>query len=278
MPYIQDLSGPRKGDGRPLFDFLAAPDIHPTDIVSYTDVLKLWRKHPLDRRQERDLRECLRDTSGYLDDPYNEPAWFNPALRQRLRLWQPSDDALRLLAGMPDDGGPYLNYGERALDLIFPPAEIAQAGKLVRRYVMKRNHRQEMWCDHGTLYTNRRRARSNIAVYHDLPSKPNGQPCVHICSRTSGHEAMIHARLDSLADWINLDDRAYWRERLRLCDIHFAKLGRAMHNRRVGGRRRTGWVGDHRIGYRSFHEAQGQNRRVKSKRYLHGCYSRYGRR
>src|SRR5262249_784364 len=144
------------------------PDLFPSAAKSGFDVLQFWLKHPLNPKQFRLLRDCLRDTGGYLGERgvHNEPAGFK-ALQQRLRLHQPSHESLRLLlTQMTDADQVHINYGEIALDLIYAPSGLQQARRLIDRYLIKRNHRQEMRCDYGTLYTNRPWSATNIAVYN----------------------------------------------------------------------------------------------------------------
>src|SRR5262249_24709711 len=145
------------------------PDVkYPIDVLSFPDLLQLWLSAPLAPRQNRHLRECLCDTDGSLGKVHYET--WNPAqrrplrlppLRQRLQLFQPSPETLRLLDEM-SGGDAYLIYGEVALDqiypfaeVIYPSAELEQPGKLMKRCIMKRNHRQEMRCFKMTAYTNR---------------------------------------------------------------------------------------------------------------------------
>ena len=230
------------------------PDLIPSAAISGFDVLQFWLKRPLNPKQLRSLRDCLRDTGGYLGEGgvHNEPAGFK-ALQQRLRLHQPSRESLRLLlTQMTDADQVHINYGEIALDLIYPASGLQQARRLIDRHLIKRNHRQEMRCDYGTLYTNRPWSATNIAVYHDRLSKISDEPCVHICSRTKGHVAMVRNYLHTLGCWIRLDAHAYWQQRLKLYDVDYARLGRLVHNWQHNSRRRTGLVMDHANGYCAF--------------------------
>jgi hypothetical protein len=227
-----------------------APDLYPDRIESYSDVVQFWLAHPLNDREQRSLRGCLRVTGGYLQEPRNESHPWDPALRQRIRICQPNREAFELLLELRDDI-PYFNYAEHSLDLIFH-RKLQQARLFVDRHLVKPNHRQESVYVHGTLYTNRRWSPTNFAVYHNRPAKTSGQPCVHIDARISGHAAMLRANLATSPDWLNLDERAFWRERFILCDVDLGRLGRLLHNHETGKHRRGGWEYDRLVGFQAF--------------------------
>jgi hypothetical protein len=229
-----------------------APDLFPSGIDSYPDVIQFWLAHPLNARERRSLRGCLRVTGGHLLEPRNEPAWWNPALRQRVRICQPSHEAVKLLLDLRGDSA-YLNYAEEALDWIFyRPAKLQEARVFTDRHLVKPNHRQESAYYRGTLYSNRRWAPTNLVVYHTRPSKRWGEPCVHLEYRLAGNPALTRANLATFADWLNLDEREFWRERLYLCDVDLARLGRLLHNQETGKHRRGGWEYDRLTGFHAF--------------------------
>jgi hypothetical protein len=192
----------------------------------------------------------LRVTGGYLQEPRNESHPWDPALRQRVRICQPDREVFELLLELRDDT-PYINYAEHSLDLVFH-RRLQQARLFVDRHLVKRNHRQEIAYDHGTLYTNRRRSPTNLVVYHNRPSESCDQPCVHIDARITGHAAMTRADLATFADWLKLDEREFWRERLYLCGVDLSRLGRLLHNKETGRHRRGGWEYDRLTGFQAF--------------------------
>jgi hypothetical protein len=210
-------------------------DINPSRIDAYFDVVQVWLQQPLAPRRIAWLRShCGR---GGLKD-HNEPAPFDLSYRQRLRLMQPQLPALQYLREL---NGVLFNYTEAALDWIFDDQFQKRAADLLaRRYLIEKFHRQDSNLVEGvTLYTRRRGARNKITSYADQPSRITGElDCFHIEARMLGVDAIRRAGINSVADLLTFDHRAFWQERLLMYDIDVRKLGRDYYAKVEGRRRR----------------------------------------
>jgi hypothetical protein len=217
--------------------------------------VQLWLREPLTRRELEQLDRCLRATGGYRDRKRSKiiRARFDRTLRHRLRLLQPSTEALQLLARMRDYV--YINHrNEVALDLHFPEHQLESADLLIRRHLRMLYHRSPVNSYESTFYISRnKKAARNIAVYIRL-SKLTKERCVHLCYRLKGRAALIANDLDTLAAWIHLDFRSFFQSRLLFCDLDYGKLGRLLRNSLKGKHRRHGHVLDHTRGVLDFHE------------------------
>jgi hypothetical protein len=217
--------------------------------------MQLWLREPLTPRELERLQRCLRATGGKLDRKrtVTQRARFNKKLRQRLRLLQPSTEALQLLANIRDYV--YINHrNEVALDLHFPEHQLECADLLIRRHLRMPYHRSPTNSYEGTFYISRnKKAARNIAVYIRL-SKVTKERCVHLCYRVKGRAALIANDLDTLSAWIHIDFRSFFQSRLLFCDLDYGKLGRLLRNSLKGTHRRHGHVLDHSRGVLDFHE------------------------
>src|SRR3954468_16108495 len=88
--------------------------INPIARRFYFDKVRVWVRHPLTKCDEARLRKACGPSGLYVE---NAPAWFNPVYQQRLDLYQPSREALRLLDRLD---GALVNYVEVTCDLILP--------------------------------------------------------------------------------------------------------------------------------------------------------------
>jgi len=240
-------------------------ELFPIRVDAYADVLVFWLWDALGPRELRRLHECLADTRGYENEQerypragkYAPPVLFHGQrrpFRQRLRLEQPSVEALQLITDMRGDDI-YPNYAEVADDLVFPPDQLAGSDKCIRRHLRMPYHRQHMHAVETTLYFNKLGTPRNLLTYPDKLSKlkPH-EPCVHVEVRMKGHTLLAANQLGTVDDWIYLDYRALLAPRLLFCDIDFARLGRLLHNKRTGHGRRTAQAQDYKVGLRDFHK------------------------
>jgi hypothetical protein len=224
----------------------------------------LWLHDALGSRELTRLHECLADTRGYENEQerypkpgqYGPPVWFNGQrrpFRQRLRLEQSALEALQLITEMRHET--YANYAEVADDLIFPLGQLAASNRCIRRHLRMPYHRQHMQTIETTLLYNRLGSPRNLISYADRLSKlkPH-EPCVHIEFRMKSHTLLAANRLGTVDDWIYLDYRAFLAPRLLFCDLDFDRLGRLLHNRITGHRRRTAQAQDYKTGLRDFQQ------------------------
>src|SRR6516162_1233600 len=162
-------------------------ELFPIRVDAYADVLVFWFRDALGPRELRRLHDCLRDTRGYENEQerypragkYGPPVLFHGQrrpFRQRLRLEQPSLEALQLITNMRDDT--YPNYAEVANDLVFPLDQLAGSDKCIRRHLRMRFHLQHMHTIETTLLYNRLGSPHNLITYPDRLSKLNPhEPC-----------------------------------------------------------------------------------------------------
>jgi hypothetical protein len=236
-------------------------ELFPIRVDTYPDVIQFHLWDALGPRERARWHECMRAFGGYENQHpnyySNEPRWIRgqPRLfRERLRVEQPSPEALRMLMELRGNHGVYLTYGERALDPIFPLDDVEEASFVIRRHLMIRNHRSQLTSDRGTMYINPASSRRNIGLYHDKGSKPTREPCVHIDYRMKGHATLVANRLGWLDDWLYVDDHAFFAPRLIQVDLDYGRLGRLLQNRKRGESRRSGRVMDRSRGLWDFQE------------------------
>jgi hypothetical protein len=230
-------------------------ELFPTNVIPSRDVMQLWLREPLTPRELEQLDRCLRATGGYRDRKRSKiiRARFDRTLRHRLRLLQPSTEALQLLARMRDYV--YINHrNEIALDLFFPDDQLECADLLIRRHLRMPYHRSTTNSYESTFYINRnKKSARNIAVYIRL-SKVTKKRCIHVCFRLKGRHQLIANGLDTLSAWIHIDFRAFFQARLLFCDLDYGKLGRLLRNSLKGKHRRHGHVLDRARGLLDFQQ------------------------
>jgi hypothetical protein len=214
-----------------------AQAIKPCAIRAYTDRLQVWIERPLSAKQESNLRaQCGR---GGLDrlHVHNGVARFDPSLRQRLQLRQPSDTAIEMLV-QRDDVFP--NNLEKALDLIFASeSERDRAQWFCDCHAVKHHHRGTVRYYSGTRYSNARGSANNSITYPQDYCRITGELNVlHFDWRITGVAALRRAGLEQMSDIINSDDHEFWSQRLCFAGIDSERLGRSANNRFNKGRRR----------------------------------------
>ena len=242
-------------------NFTSFDQLKPRKIVPYADLIRGWLAEPLRVRELEDLEQCLADTGGRLDRKrlLNERPWFNPALRQRLPLLQPSVEALTLLHKMRGNAF-YLTRGEAALDWMFPRDEVERAGTLIRRHVRWLHHRKPITIYRNTMYLNPPSSAKNLALYHDLPSRKTNKPCAHACYRMCGHPILLAHGLATLEDWLRIDYYDFFAAVLLFSDLDLERLGHLLRNKesrrkgRSGGHGRSRHNSDYDEGLRHFEQ------------------------
>jgi hypothetical protein len=233
-------------------------ELIPTRVDAYADVIHFHLWDALGSRERARWHECMREHGGYDNPKFHstEPHRFwrdqRRPFRERRRVEQPPLECLRELLDMRGNKEIYLTYGERALDPIFPQAEVEAASFTIRRHLTIRNHRSQLTSVRGTMYLNPPQSRRNIGLYHDLRSKLTGEPCVHMDYRMKSHAMLVANRLGTLEDWLYVDDHAFFAPRLILMDLDYGRLGRLLHNMITGDHRRANDKRDRRHGLWDF--------------------------
>lgn len=226
----------------------------------YLDAVQVWLRRPLRFRKLLSLRRLCGSLNAR-----TRPMQFHPEFRQRLRLRQPSEEAVRYLHKLMS-GDDVINYVELALDLIVDDIDDAHAlQEFFERHWVKKwpGKRRCNRCEGTAYWSEHRWVRNAPVLYCDRPSKVTGEVhCVHLEWRTSSADAVRKLGIKRLADLGKLDHTAFWRKRIQLEAIDLGKLGRAARKTR----RSTPWIVewipgipfdmDRRIGYRHAQAAQ----------------------
>ncbi|MFY9839267.1 MAG: hypothetical protein WAK55_22880 [Xanthobacteraceae bacterium] len=221
------------------------PPFRPVGIYVFVDKTQVWLARRLSIEQLKWLKvEC--ESGGGSLHVKNNTAWFNPQLKQRLQLNQPTDAALQFLEMLD---GLHLNYVELSLDWTFVREdERNEAYDFLCRYHVKNYHRDQgiRWVgERGeTRYTGPRGAANVLAIYRDRPSKMTGEVnCLHLDWRMRGPVALCRAGITSIQQLRKIDHRAFWQKRLVMARLIAKKLGRQyhVHVARKGPRRKP-WV------------------------------------
>jgi hypothetical protein len=198
--------------------------IKPLAIYPYFDVVTVWFKRPLSRKN----RDLLRRHCGPGTRPMRPSPWLN--FREGWRLHQPSDKALAMLARR---SGVHINYAEFALDWIFETEDEREHafGFVDLTHVKKHHHQQELRYCRGTRYTASRHAAINFVAYDDKPCRVTGEVCcLHLEWRVRRPRTLRRLGMHCIADLLEFDHRQFWEERLLLYEVDVAKLGRRHRN------------------------------------------------
>jgi hypothetical protein len=202
-----------------------AARIKPSARYAYLDNVTVWLKEPLSRREIRELAEhCgpggLHVQTGTL--------LFNPHLRQRLQLRQPSSLALQSLT----EHKVHLNRVEIALDWVMNSEEECKgAWDFLARYHVKSHHYDQgiqMVGENGvyTRYSGPRTARNVFALYADRACKLTGElNTVHLEWRIRSPDALKRAGIKGVRDLLHLDPFLFWQRRLICKDWGRGTLG-----------------------------------------------------
>jgi hypothetical protein len=215
--------------------------IVPAEKSSYVDCIQLWLKDPLPPTR----LEWLATQCDSVDVRQQRKRW-DPAYRVRLQVRRFSQEALQWLATL---SGALLNYVEVGLDWTFNnERERDEAHEFVRRHHIKRWHGdQQVTVYKSTRYTARRRVRrvpNMLVVYSDLPCRVSGEVnCVHLEWRLSGARTLQRAGLSTFGELLQLDHRAFWKERLLMRTVNQQALGHQYNMHVLGRDRRRGpWI------------------------------------
>jgi hypothetical protein len=230
----------------------APAPIYPSGKYPFFDKIQVWFGHPLPRDR---LNWIESQCDEYHDD--NRAHEFVPYYRQRLQLVRPKPEALQFLSTINDA---FLNYAEVKLELALPGmTEREQAFDFLCQHIVKRWHGDQGIRfvvsddpdDEGTTrYTGRRAAKNLLVIYVGRPSKETGEvDCVGVEWRLRDRRALARAGLNSVADLITFDHRAFWSQRLLLSAIDRRQLGRLYCRHYLGRRGHKRWLTGGRFRY-----------------------------
>jgi hypothetical protein len=191
---------------------IAAGDI--TKVISYCDTIGVycWRRLPAGL-----FSQLRRQYGGNLWPRQNDFGWV-------IEINQPTRQTLTQLA--PFEGELFcLSRADIATDLLTSTkAEAISGANLVKQHMIQNwRRRQESVTVETTTYWCRR-ARRNIAVYGDRPSKVTGQPCVHVEMRFVGAGAVKRAKIDFKALIEGVDTLSLLQHQAKLATIDDLKL------------------------------------------------------
>lgn len=208
----------------------------PARIDCYLDLCRVWRPRPFVKAEVGWLAD--RCGSARFGRKRNGRLNFH-----RLIVGQPTRAARRWLAAQP---GLQLSYVELALDWVFDSQhECDAAYELVDRCFYKKYHRVSHHVHHEkrTRYSGHRKLPHVVALYDDLSSRITGELfTLHLEWRTRSARALRGIWIKSIADLIDFDHLAFWRERLLLREIDRELLLQMFMNKANGNRRQDGAV------------------------------------
>jgi hypothetical protein len=216
-----------RGSGR---NAVAAHCIVPSGIDAYFDKVGGWLRQPVSDRTHARLCDLGAEF------PYRAPR-FTASNWQAIHLHRPDPEALQLL---DSPGQVHLNYGEFALDLTFADQlKKLKAEDWTDRHLIRKYHPSKYgirWVKGVTRYDAPRSAQNGITLYTDRASRITGElACLHVEWRCNGVAALRRIGINSVADLLTFDHRAFWQQRLILqdwsCDPKV--LGR-IYNRHIG--------------------------------------------
>ena len=181
--------------------------------------------------------------------------------RQRLTIVRPDAALLRWLARRDDA---LINYAEFALDWVFETDEERDAMfGFAHLYLVRGHHRgrrqrvrlYKFWFDRlgrrhervvddpadaDIRYDATGGARNKLVTYREDWSRITGQPSVvHHEWRAASAPAVRAAGINSPADLVGFDHRAFWERRLKMVEVDLERVGRLLRNRNEGTRRRA---------------------------------------
>lgn len=240
----------------------------PTSVWPYFDQVQFWLRRPADGATLSKLRsECGRGGGRRAVDAHNYAAAFDTSYAQRIQMRQPSEAALKWIAGRSDA---LINRVETALDLIFDSvAERQDAFEYVSYHLIRRWHGKTQkiklvglntGCKRvakpvgkiygaNTRYDGSRRAPNSLVLYEETSSRLTGElASCHIEWRANGLRAVRNAGIRVGQDLVAFDHRGFWAKRLLLARPVPSRLGRLVRNSRMGTKRRTSDYWDDRTG------------------------------
>ena len=185
-------------------------------------------------RLNRGCKGGLKPEPGYME--------FNPKWQCQLKLFQPSEEALRVLIEcLGDQIGAIVTGAELAVDMICEQDRDALATQawIAERLVFRRQ-RDSVIREQGTTdyYSRRTSPRSGKrgrvgVVYADKPSKLNskffGRTCVHLECRFTGSQVLASIGIASVSDLLTFNHEAFWRSAVTLFQLPSrTELGRLL--------------------------------------------------
>lgn len=209
----------------------------------FFDVVGVWLKEPLSAREFKAVNgACGKPLlGGWLRR--DGPAPFNPSYCQGLRLLQPGQTALGIIAGR---GDALVTYAELAADYCFIEREPVDAkSRLFNSKFVQLRHgmRTSTVFANGNGNTGKRGAGVTFQWYSDRPCKLTGEAeCFHLEARIQGSRACKRhgitastiASFDLAAWW----DRQWAENKIGLYQIDAERFGRWLDNRCKRKRRR----------------------------------------
>lgn len=139
----------------------------------------------------------------------------------RLPLHQPTPELLHAL----DQYGGCVSRSDIAFDIFPLRLSLEEMAAFIRQNVILRWRRaQPMFDCKSTLYWAEQHEQSqrpdrNLAEYHDLPSKLNGQPAIHLELRFQTAEAVKAENIHLPSDLEKLNPRALFDKHIRIIDF-----------------------------------------------------------
>jgi hypothetical protein len=186
-------------------------------------------------------------------------AWahtFPLRYRQRVQLWQPSEEVPEWLSHRDDV---LINRVEIALDCLFnckahrDDAWDFLHGHLVRRWHSRSQRIRIIQNDDqeedgfGTRYDAGRGSPNNIAFYEEGHSRVTGElSCLHLEWRLNQLKAVrthTHSRRHRIGPHLLDFDWQFWKERLLLVNVNKPRLGRLLNNHKKRKKEPEGEVG-----------------------------------
>ena len=203
----------------------------PVAVIPYVDTVQIW----LEKETSKADLKLLQRQCGYFHSESKQP-WWNPRLRFRLQLHQPSEPALRLLDRfvVNSESTFIINQVELALDLITADFdELRELRDFIALHIVKRWHgkQRNVYCEE-TYYSRKNRWGSHQLVqYSTRPSKVTGQPCVHLEWRAGGKVQVEAIGIYNLIQLATFNHREFWAKRLCLEEVDYTMLGKQILKR-----------------------------------------------
>jgi hypothetical protein len=225
-------------------------ELRPTNRYHYFDRIRIHVKGSPSPKWLEDLRkECRVEKLGAL--------WSNPAY-QKLEIYQPNSEALRLLATLPDNAS--VACIEVACDVIAPDeSSLGNINAAFQHGFLQQHHRTKNATtfveeDSGSVtgFTSRRNPRRGkrrrghwFQYYSDRPCKITGELyCFHFEGKYEGAQAVKRLGIYHPRDLENFSfDEYFSKHASKLYCINHDRLGRFDDNRRSRGKRKKSYTG-----------------------------------
>jgi hypothetical protein len=167
----------------------------------------------------------------------SEPFRWDRRFKQWLRICQPKEKTLQLLAERDDVK---ITYLEIARELIFDDeADVPALKRLASRHFVQPRHRNRT----ATVFDNENYRTSELYddkgrpkrgfnfQFYDRPSKETGEwPCLRIELKITGSDARRRLGIDHTKDLIGFDYESLWKRHLIFVDVDRERTGRRLRN------------------------------------------------